>query len=209
MRNTALFALSSPEGSQNYFSKLLTLKVNGVPFFRICDCFMICEDCRKLETDKQLLCNHVKQVAHWLSEKKGERIKALFKADPAAGIRELAGIISDDYIPCFLKENIDVMFALPPVVPRFTPEHIFVSVDPSGGGTSELAICSGYFDGVDHVVGPIMYSIFVASTKFVTISMALSLLYPNRVVFSTNSCILPKKLLKCVLSFFSKIPVPS
>lgn len=196
MKNTALFALSSPEGNQNYFSKLLTLKVDGQPFFRICDCVMICEDCKRLENDKQLLCNHVKQTAHWLSDKKGDRLKLLFAADPAAGIRELTGRIMDDYIPCFKKERIDRMFALSPIIPKFCPEYIFVSVDPSGGGTSELAICSGYFDGVDHVVGPIMYSIFAASTKFVTISITLFLSYANFVVFSTNSYILRTKSLK-------------
>jgi hypothetical protein len=176
MRNTALFALSSPEGSQNYFSKLLTLKVDGKPFFHVCDCQMICEDCRKLEIDKQILCRHVKQTAHWLSSKKTERLNLLLAADPTTSIKELFGIIADDFVPCFQKELINNMFNLPPIVPTYSPEYIFITVDPSGGGMSELAICTGYYDGTDHVVnGPITYSNFAACTKFVNISMILCL----------------------------------
>ena len=152
MRNTALFALSSPEGSNNYFSKLINLKIDGEPFFRICDCQMICEDCRKLDRDKQILCNHVKQTAHWLSSKKGQRLKLLYAADPATAIKEFGGIIEDEYVPCFPKELIDQMFKMPPIVTTSVPTYVFMTVDPSGGGMSQLAICSGYYREFDHVV---------------------------------------------------------
>lgn len=153
MKNTALFALSSPEGSQNYFSKLINLKVDGHPFFRVCDCQLICEDCRKLDRDKQILCNHVKQTAHWLSSKKGARLKMLYAADPATAIKEFGGIIEDEYVPCFPKELIAHMFTgIPAVITTATPTYVFVTVDPSGGGMSQLAICSGYYRETDHVV---------------------------------------------------------
>ncbi len=152
MKDTALFALSSPEGSQNYFSKLINLKVGGQPFFRVCDCQMICEDCRKLEREKQILCNHVKQTAHWLSSKKGDRLKLLYAADPATAIKEFGGIIEDEFVPCFPKNMIERMFSLPPVVTSSVPQYIFVCVDPSGGGMSHLAICTGYYDERDFVV---------------------------------------------------------
>jgi hypothetical protein len=147
MANTALFALSSPEGSNNYFSKLLNLKLpDGEPFFQVCDCQMICSDCRKLEMDQQILCNHVKQTAHWLSSKKGARLKLLFAADPATAIKEFAGIVADDFVPCFPKELIQQCFSMPPYVTKSTPKFVFTTVDPSGGGMSQLAICTGYYD---------------------------------------------------------------
>jgi hypothetical protein len=210
MKNTALFALSSPEGSQNYFSKLINLKVNGQPFFRICDCQMICEDCRKLDRDKQIQCNHVKQTAHWLSSKKGERLKLLYAADPATAMKELAGIIEDDYLPCFPKDLIAAMFAMPPVVTQSTPNFVFVTVDPSGGGMSQLAICSGYYRETDHVVsGPITYSSLVDSRKFSSISMALNLLYGNFSVMSMKAPTRIKNALKWATSSRLNMPFPS
>lgn len=205
MKNTALFALSSPEGSQNYFSKLINLKVDGQPFFRICDCQMICEDCRKLDRDKQVLCNHVKQTAHWLSSKKGERLKLLYKADPATAIKELSGIIEDDYVPCFPKDLIAQMFTMPPILTTSSPNYVFVTVDPSGGGMSQLAICSGYYQENEHVVsqfyrGPMVYSSLAASTKLSTISMTLNLLYLNCTVMSMKWSIRANQALKCGVS---------
>lgn len=147
MRNTALLALSSPEGSSNYFSKLINLKDHeGNPFFRVCDCFMICEECRKLDREKQILCNHVKQTAHWLSSDKANRLKMLYAADPATAIKEFGGIIEDDFVPCFPAAEIERFFDRKPYVMQSAPRYIFVTCDPSGGGMSQLAICSGYYD---------------------------------------------------------------
>jgi hypothetical protein len=56
---------------------------------------MICEDCCKLDRDKQILCNHVKRTAHWLSSKKAQRLKLLYAADPATAINELAASCQD------------------------------------------------------------------------------------------------------------------
>lgn len=107
---------------------------------------MICEDCRKLEKDEQILCNHVKQTAHWLSSAKGDRLKHLYAADPATAIKEFAGMIEDDFVPCFPKAQIEDLFSRPTYITRSTPSHVFVACDPSGGGMSQLAICSGYYD---------------------------------------------------------------
>jgi hypothetical protein len=148
MKNTALLALSSPESSENYYSQLLTMKdkTTGLPFFRIVDCFMICEECRKLEKDEQIKCNHIKQTAHWLSGRKTDRLVSLYAADPSTAIRELKGIVDDDFTPCFRKEDIERMFAAPPVMIVFSPKYVYVSVDPNGGGPSLMAIVSGYYD---------------------------------------------------------------
>lgn len=147
MRQTALLALSSPEGSQNYFSRLLTLKDNnGHDFFRVKNCNLICEECRKLDKEDQVKCNHVKPQTPWLSESKKDRMKLLYATDPATSIRELYGMVEDDFIPCFDKNDIHRFFSRPAYDTRSTPEYIFVTVDPSGGGMSQLAICSGFYD---------------------------------------------------------------
>ena len=156
MKNTALLGLSSPEGSQNLFSRWINLKddVTGEPFFRVCDCIMICEECRKLEKEEQILCNHVKQTAHWINNDKSMRLRLLYKDDPARALKEFAGMISDDIIPCFQVADIARLFTRPAYLASATPKYVFVTCDPSGGGTSQLAICSGYYDeSLNFVVG--------------------------------------------------------
>lgn len=179
VKDTALFALSSPEGSQNFFSKLINLQEDGQSFFRVCDCQLICEDCRKLELEQQVLCNHVKQTPPWLSGKQGKRLRALYATDPATLAKEMMGIIADDYLPCFPHDLIKQCFSLPPYVTKSSPSHVFITVDPSGGGMSQLGICSGYYtDELEFVVsGPIMYSSFAAFSNSVTISIMLCGLY--------------------------------
>lgn len=186
MKNTCLLALSSPEGTDNYYSKLINLMdettVPPTPFFNTVDCFMICEACRKLEDRlEQIKCNHVKQTAHWLSKRKGDRMQALYKSDPATYQREMQGLITDDYVPCFNKEHIERLFTSPPWTVNVAPEYVFVAVDPNGGGPSQMAIASGYWDKgnfvvsfifififIGYMVGPIMYSWRAALQKFVT-----------------------------------------
>jgi hypothetical protein len=152
MTMTAFFGLSSPEGTQNFFSKLVNFKVDGQPFFKNIDCQLICAACRKLESaEEQMMCNHVKQSAHWLSAPKAERFKKLYMADPARALKEIMGIIADDFVPCFPKDQINQMFNLPVVVTKSTPQYVFVACDPSAG-RSQMAVCIGYYDETTFVV---------------------------------------------------------
>jgi hypothetical protein len=146
MKHTALIALSSPEGTHNYFSKLINFKIDGVSLFRVCDCQLVCEECKKLDRELQVKCTHVKQTPPWLSESRTNKWKMISMTDPATALREYAGLIVDEFQPCFKKELIDRMFTNLPVSIGYTPKYVFIAVDPNGGGISQLAICSGYYD---------------------------------------------------------------
>lgn len=147
MKNTALVCLSSPEGDDNYFSQLINLEdpTTGESFFFIKDCMMICEACRKLERNEAFKCKHVRQTAHWLSKKKTERLKLLYKSNPALAMREFGGVIISDFLPCFKKEEIAVMFDGEPHETKSVPQYIFICADPNGGGPSHMAVCSAYY----------------------------------------------------------------
>jgi len=67
-------------------------------------------------------------------------------ADPATAIRELMGSVMDDHDTCFDRNDILRVFDLPHVDITATPKHVYVSVDPCGGGASKMAITSGYYD---------------------------------------------------------------
>ena len=140
--------LSSPEGNENYYSQLLNLQdpLTGGKFFRVYENIMICKDCQKLDREQAIQCDHVPQQAHWLSAKKGQRLKLLYKSNPAMAMREFGGMVVSDFLPAFRKEEINYLFDLRPKVPTTAaPRYIFTAADPNGGGPSHMAICSGYF----------------------------------------------------------------
>lgn len=148
MSNTALLALSSPEGSGNYYSKLVTFKDKdtGLPFFKVVDCLLICKECQKLEREEKVKCTHIPQKAHWLNAKKKSRFKQLLEGDSATALREFDGMIEDDFTSCFPKELIENLFDAPLTNASYSPSYIYTAFDPNGGGPSQLGIVSGYYD---------------------------------------------------------------
>jgi hypothetical protein len=166
MKNTALLALSSPEGDSNYYSQLMTLEdpKTGRSFFKVVDCVMICKRCQQLPREKQIDCNHVPQTAHWLSSRKIETLKLLYKASPEVAMREFGGIVVSDYLPCFRKEEIAWAFTDPLVYTESIPAHVFICCDPNGGGPSHMAIASGYYNKMGDLVvssSQILYRAFL------------------------------------------------
>lgn len=146
MQNTALIALSSPEGGGNYFSTLLELtKPDGSPFFQVVDCFRICTACLKLERVKAIECKHIADTPHWLSGKKIAELKTLYKSNPEDALREFGGISVSNHKPALNKDDVNRMFAGPAFVCQHTPQLIFTTCDPNGGGPSQMSLASAYF----------------------------------------------------------------
>lgn len=148
-KNTSFVGLSSPQGANNTFSKWVVLREPGCSddtFFTVVKCERVCAECRKLDRDKQLECDHVKQTAHWLDDENTKRIKYLLEDDKATALRELTGVVEDDLIPVFNRDIIQHMFELPPYRASLEkPRTICISVDPNGGGQSKMGIMSGYY----------------------------------------------------------------
>lgn len=145
--------LSSPEGESNYFSGLMNLKNSrGQPFFHVIDCFQICQACQQLERAQAIFCTHVPNTAHWISKKKSNELKHLYKASPEDAIREFGGIVVSDYRPALNKYDVNRIFSQPRVVTHNPPRYVFTACDPNGGGPSHMSICSGYFTPMGHVV---------------------------------------------------------
>ena len=102
-----------------------------------------------------ILCDHVEQTAHWKDTGKHKKTRKLYENGMAAkGARELKGIVASDFAPAFDKKLIRRCFELPSYINQgYTPEHIYLTADPSGGGPSKMALASGYtIDGVTMVV---------------------------------------------------------
>ena len=146
--------MSSPEGNENYYSQLLNLKDNfGRPWFKIVNKQLVCPECQKGDQAKQLSCDHVKKDEHWLSNAKLDRLKALYASDTGTALQELGGMVVSSYTPCFAAEDIRRCFDhMPRLLTQSPPGIIYIGADPSGGGPSHLAICSGYFSPSWHFV---------------------------------------------------------
>ena len=160
LKNTSLLALSSPEGNENYYSQLLNLKdEHGRPWFKVVDKKMICAECQKGDRAKQLACDHIKKTEEWLSNRKFERLKALYSNAQGTALQELAGMVVSEYTPCFNMDDIEACFTAKPVITLSAPGIIYISADPSGGGPSHLALAAGYFDMASNfVVNFLLYS---------------------------------------------------
>jgi len=147
MKNTALIALSSPGDSDNYYSQLIETKgEDGDSWFKVVQAIMVCSECRKLARDKQIMCQHVPHTAHWLSKRKFERLKLLYKHAPATALREYGGMVVSDHAPCFNPDHVAMFSEGRAVVTQSAPDFIYVAADPSGGGPSHCAVVSGFFN---------------------------------------------------------------
>jgi hypothetical protein len=201
MKNTALLCLSSPADDSNYYSSLMGLKkANGDDFFNVVNCFQICEPCRKLPREKQIYCTHVKSTTPWLSQRKINDLKALYKNSPEDAIREFGGLVMSDHLPALRKEEVELAFSQDRVTTMSPPKYIFTSCDPTGGGPSQLALCSGYYNVFGDFIVKfylLMYSCSAHSTSDRTYSIMFPA--PNEAVsaFSYNSARCRRKRSKC------------
>ncbi len=146
-KGSVMVALSSPQGNGNSYSRMLSWRdKTGESFFRIIECHMVCVDCRALPVDKQVDCDHIKPPP-WLDANKLGRLKKITAAGMgnATVIQEFAGRVEDDFPSLFDRVMVSETFNLPLVIEAAPPPIIYTAVDPSGGGMSELALCSGYY----------------------------------------------------------------
>jgi hypothetical protein len=165
LRDTALIAISTILGPDNFYTKLVELKdKQGKTLFDIQKFELVCDACRKTATPWQ--CTHMTDtLPPWLSEDKHTKIREFLPAELIG--RETMGITMSDATRAFEGPLVDRFAAraavqLPPlkrwlsdnvlfINPIGAPDPqahqvpgsaIYTAVDPSGGGASEYAIAS-------------------------------------------------------------------
>lgn len=145
MKQTALVAISTPLDEYNFYSKLINKKdTNGNPFFNTIRMGSVCEPCQLLDYHLQLQCDHVEQVLPPTHDhKRHKRIKQIYPQEQAArALREVGAVIATDFQPAINKEYTYRLGKLPRFDVIRQPRHIFITVDPNGGGPSALSIIS-------------------------------------------------------------------
>lgn len=158
LKNTSLLALSSPTGSENYYSQLLNLRDQyGREWFKVISKNLVCKECQKGDRAKQLACDHVPKTESWLSNDRLDRLKVLYEHAEGTALQELAGMVVNEYQPAFNTKDIERCFNGPRVLTKSPPGIIFITADPSGGGPSHLALASAYFDQALNLVVRIFF----------------------------------------------------
>lgn len=169
---TALVCMSSPaESGDSCFSAMFEAQIDGVPIFSKHSLELKCAPCEELGIED---CRHRRRVAApWHDPKSKAELKALYEAsnDLQAYEREVEGKHVASNLPAFSKDHIERL-EHKKSYPRNADRpfrRVFVSIDPSGGGTgSDTALVAHAIDEEDHfvIVAAVSFSIRDASMEF-------------------------------------------
>ena len=106
----------------------------------------VADEC--LKTEHPEMCRHkMSSMPRWISSSKVEIVRSLLSEDPAMILRETLGIAADGSSKAYRLDDVESFLARLPQTIAFNPrnmqsqtQHVFVAVDPSGGGPSAFAI---------------------------------------------------------------------
>lgn len=137
MQDTVFIFISSPGVPTAYYTRLMKN-----PSFKTVKFSMACATCEKGKQPWK--CTHkMGEIPHWQSEESVAQSKRFLDDDPTVAYRELMGGTIDDSAKLFSQSLLDSIEALPEVGYRLQrPPHVYVSIDPAGGGSSHYAIAS-------------------------------------------------------------------
>lgn len=112
----------------------------------VCVYNYLCESPREYEagfhSNARLKYGHLFHLCVWF-----RRMKRLYQdlGNKADQLREILGIVANEGDPAFNPAALDAWQEMPPVPITWTPDVIFLSLDPNGNGGSEVGIVSAAF----------------------------------------------------------------
>ncbi len=147
-RLTSLLMLSTPSGDegQSYFTRLMVLKdeTTDKPFFNVVRIGVSCEDCEADGTP--WLCNHVQQENPWLSSKKKRRLTKFYEGKEDRHKQENYGMFVKSSDMAYKEEIVAAFFARDTFRVESAPRALYLAIDPSGGGKSDMAFTLAFED---------------------------------------------------------------
>lgn len=165
VNNTAVLGISTPLGEDNYYrsiffellknhlithlsvlfySALTTLKdENERPLFRSLSVELVCPVCKKKD-ENQVSCVHRMDVLPpWKSQNRQEKVRRIMESVPELFLQEAMGVVVSSRNGVFTKAQVESLrngFQKRERVDVSWP--IFICIDPTGGGSSKLALVS-------------------------------------------------------------------
>lgn len=144
VQDTVLLGISTPLDESNFYSVMLDMKrPDGSPLFNVLTITLLCAACEKAGL---LACPHKSELPAWKSGERQELIASLMANDRNMYIQENLGIVVRKQNSAFPREGIDRMEARRySLVDTPAPDFLYISVDPCGGGASDMALVASFF----------------------------------------------------------------
>jgi len=144
---TALICISTIKDGDNFYSKLLNLKdaSTGKDFFKKYTFVLGCAKCRA--AGKASECTHnMHDLPPWQSGRKHARIREMMADQKELLEQETMGIMQNKNKRAFAPEVVNRLLENPRFEAVVHPKEIFLCIDPNGGGDSDFALVSAFFD---------------------------------------------------------------
>ena len=157
--STSLIAISTITDEDNYYTKMLDMSDRmGNPLFTVYRYSSVCDDCR--ESGDSKTCRHKRHLnPPWIdSDKRDTSIYAMEQLGFGKIVEaEMYGNASKNGEEAFPPRITKRLFdqkrkAFDISKMNNEPSHVFISIDPNGGGASDFALCSGFYDEVNTFV---------------------------------------------------------
>ncbi len=147
-KDVVLIGISTLDDPFNFWSKMLDQRYpDGREVFKTLRYTLVCEDCRR--KGQATTCRHkIGDLPYWLSEEQYTKLEQIMSGQYESFLRETKGFqCSPNIRPAFDQAGIRALQDQDRIVSvhEYVP-HVFVAVDPSGGGhCSDYAIISATF----------------------------------------------------------------
>jgi len=145
--NTALLGISTPMGEDDYYSQLTKLKdENDRPLFKSLSIELCCPVCRAKDANATQCVHRIDMLPEWKSEGRHEKVKRIMASVPELYMREALGVVASEKFGVFSSLQTGKLAAClqsgSEISTSFSNYPVFVVVDPTGGGSSKLALIS-------------------------------------------------------------------
>ena len=149
--NTALLGISTPMGEDDYYAQLTKLKdENERPLFKSLSIELCCPACRAKDATATQCVHRIDMLPEWKSEGRHEKVKRIMASVPELYMREALGVVASEKYGVFsssqtskLAGSLSGLKGTTTNIEKSSSEYpIFAVVDPTGGGSSKLALIS-------------------------------------------------------------------
>ncbi len=167
-RLTSLLMLSTPSGdsSQSYFTRLMELKdkATGQLCFHVVRIGVACEDCEAEGTPWK--CDHVANENPWMSSTKKRRLSKFYEGNEDRNQQENYGMFVQSANMAYNTALVKSFHEQELYHVESTPKVMFLAIDPSGGGPSDMAFTLAFEDHGMMIVSIYFFPLFFTPVLF-------------------------------------------
>ena len=143
---SVLIATTTVKGPDNCISKMAKLRdSDGNPVFNLMHVKAVCDRCANMGRAAE--CKHkTTEIPEFKSQKRLDLIRRMYAGNEDLYAQEMGGQIVDSDNLCFVRSDIDALVYGSPFRLSISnaPSNLFMMIDPSGGGASQLAIVTTF-----------------------------------------------------------------